>query len=134
MDRLEEIKDRLKRNGWVNKEDVEWLISEVRRLRKAYTGSEKTRLDYLNELNNKAEEIERLKKGYREVLECWKLEVDNYKEQLIGKNKDIQQLKKEKEWLEYKVLESSQKHHTGKSYDEKIAMLNDEMQQALKEE
>ena len=47
---------------------------------------------------------------------------------------EIEQLKKEKEWLKCKVLEASQKKHIGLSHDEKIKLLEDDMQQALKEE
>ena len=45
----------------------------------------------------------------------------------------IKKLEKEKEWLEYKVLEASQKQYPKLSYVEKVAMLEDDMQQALKE-
>ncbi len=46
---------------------------------------------------------------------------------------DTERLKKEKEWLQYKVLEASQKQHIGLSYQDKIILLNDDMKQALKD-
>ena len=52
---------------------------------------------------------------------------------IFEKNKEIEQLKKEKGWLEYKVLEASQKQYPELSLAEKVAMLEDDMQQALKE-
>jgi len=45
----------------------------------------------------------------------------------------IKKLEKEKEWLEYKVLEASQKQYPELSLAEKVVMLEDDMQQALKE-
>ncbi len=59
----------------------------------------------------------------------------NRQKRALGlKDKKIKRLGKEKEWLEYKVLEASQKRHSGKTYDEKIAMLEDDMQRALCED
>ncbi len=78
--------------------------------------------EYEEDIAGLKKEIERLKKENTLVNET-----------IINLIKDNKQLEKEKEWLQYKVLEASQKRHTGKTYDEKIAMLEDDMQQALKE-
>lgn len=68
--------------------------------------------------------------GREEMKRTWDEMCDMLKKQSI----EIERLKNEKKWLEYKVLEASQKKHIGLSYDEKIVLLEEDMKQALKEE
>ena len=47
-------------------------------------------------------------------------------------DKEIEQLKNEKEWLKYQIL-LYQEFHPGLPYDEKMELLEVDMQKALKE-
>ena len=48
------------------------------------------------------------------------------------KDKEIERLKKEKEWLKYQIL-LYQEFHPGLPHDEKMELLEVDIQQALKE-
>ncbi len=81
---------------------LEYANKEIERLKKEYTGSEKTRLNYLNELNNKADEIDELE----EMIERLKKENNDLLSANEGRGafakaqcKQMKQLEKEKEWL-----------------------------------
>ncbi len=56
-----------------------------------------------------------------------------YEEDIAEQKKEIEQLKKEKEWLEHQIL-LYQEFHPGLPHDEKMELLEVDMQQALKEE
>ena len=56
-----------------------------------------------------------------------------YEEDIEEKNKEIKQLKKEKEWLKHQIL-LYQEFHPGLPHDEKMELLEVDMQQALKGE
>ena len=104
---------------------------------KIYTLDDILKTEHLgDEKYVRVEEIERLEKEKEEYrVDNCKVNDERAQEQGLNmvKKEEIEQLRKEKKWLQYKVLEASQKQHIGLSYQDKIILLNDDMKQALKD-
>ena len=82
-------------------------------------------------------EIEQLKKelniNKQNFAEIQNIMIPKVSKRIYKLEDEKRQLEKEKKWLQYKVLEASQKQHIGLSYQDKIILLNDDMKQALKD-
>ncbi len=128
MDRLKEIKEEIEDGGRVDRDDGRWLISETERLKKDLDETSREADEAEWKVVDKSKEIER----YKHTLEHDTKEIKLLTAEIDSKDGKIEQLKKEKEWLKQQIL-LYQEFHPGLPYDEKMELLEVEMQQELKE-